>query len=222
MARNRMIKPEFWSSVTLAKVSRDSRLLFIGLWTFADDYGFGHANTRALLGFIYPIDMSVTDDNIKTWIKELEGVNLITIKSVDDKETYYINSWSEHQKVDRPSLRRWITEEQANQYFAGIYINPSLDTRECAARHSSIKEKEKGKEKEKEKVFTKPSVQDVSDYCSERKNGIAAQSFLDHYESNGWMVGKTKMKDWKAAVRTWEKNNFRQSDGAAKMSRGYP
>lgn len=52
--------------------------------------------------------------------------------------------------------------------------------------------------------FTPPSVSEVSDYCRERKNGVDAQKFIDHYEANGWMRGKTKIKCWKACIRTWE------------------
>lgn len=55
--------------------------------------------------------------------------------------------------------------------------------------------------------FTPPSVDEVRAYCSERKNNIDPQTFIDFYESKGWFVGKNKMKDWKAAVRTWEKRN---------------
>jgi hypothetical protein len=54
------------------------------------------------------------------------------------------------------------------------------------------------------KRFVPPTVDEVRDYCLERGNGIDPQRFIDHYTSNGWMVGKNKMKDWKAAVRTWE------------------
>jgi len=53
--------------------------------------------------------------------------------------------------------------------------------------------------------FTPPSVDEVRAYCSERKNNIDPQTFIDFYESKGWLIGKNKMKDWKAAVRTWEK-----------------
>ena len=56
------------------------------------------------------------------------------------------------------------------------------------------------------KKFKKPTLQEVEQYCSERQNNINAQQFIDHYESNGWMRGKTKIKDWKACVRTWENN----------------
>lgn len=55
--------------------------------------------------------------------------------------------------------------------------------------------------------FIKPSVEEIMTYCNERGNNIDPQNFYDFYESKGWYVGKNKMKNWKAAVRTWEKNN---------------
>jgi len=57
------------------------------------------------------------------------------------------------------------------------------------------------------KRFTKPTLADVQAYCAERGNSVDAQKFVDYYESNGWRVGKNAMKDWRAAVRTWERNN---------------
>lgn len=53
--------------------------------------------------------------------------------------------------------------------------------------------------------FMRPTVQEVADYCRERGNQVDAQRFVDYYTANGWRVGKNPMKDWKAAVRTWEK-----------------
>lgn len=58
----------------------------------------------------------------------------------------------------------------------------------------------------KARRFTPPALEDVQAYCRERGNSVDAQRFLDHYESNGWMRGKNKIRDWKACVRTWEKN----------------
>lgn len=55
--------------------------------------------------------------------------------------------------------------------------------------------------------FTPPNLQDVIQYCKDRNNFVDAQGFIDHYESNGWMRGKTKIKCWKACIRTWEKNS---------------
>ena len=53
--------------------------------------------------------------------------------------------------------------------------------------------------------FKKPTIEEVQNYCKERNNNINAESFIDYYEANGWKVGRNSMKDWKAAVRTWEK-----------------
>ncbi len=52
---------------------------------------------------------------------------------------------------------------------------------------------------------SKPSVEEIKQYCLERNNGIDAEQFFDFYESKNWFVGKNKMKNWQAAVRTWEK-----------------
>ena len=46
----------------------------------------------------------------------------------------------------------------------------------------------------------------VRDYCNERNNGITADEFINFYDSKGWLIGKSKMKDWQATIRTWEKN----------------
>lgn len=71
------------------------------------------------------------------------------------------------------------------------------------------KEKEKVKEKdtEREKRFVRPTVQEVAAYCHERGNSVDAQKFVDHYEANGWMRGKSHVKDWRACIRTWEQND---------------
>lgn len=63
------------------------------------------------------------------------------------------------------------------------------------------------KENNKRKKFTKPTLEEVREYCLERNNNIDPERFIDYYNSNGWKVGKNSMKDWKAAIRTWERNN---------------
>ena len=74
------------------------------------------------------------------------------------------------------------------------------------------------KEKAKAKRFAKPNVEDIIDYCNERNNCVDAQKFYDYYSSNGWKVGKNPMKDWKAAVRTWEKNTEAPSKSKVEQS----
>jgi len=55
--------------------------------------------------------------------------------------------------------------------------------------------------------FVKPLIFDIKKYCLERKNNVDCETFYDFYESKGWVIGKNKMKSWKACVRTWEKRN---------------
>ena len=62
------------------------------------------------------------------------------------------------------------------------------------------------------KRFVPPTVDEVRAYCKERGNTIDAESFVDYYTSTGWLVGKKPMKDWKASVRTWERNERRQDN----------
>lgn len=80
---------------------------------------------------------------------------------------------------------------------------------------------QKEKEKEKQgggklpenprKTFLPPTLEEITAYCQERKNNVKPEKWLSHYESNGWMVGKNHMKDWKAAIRTWEGNEIGQT-----------
>jgi len=57
--------------------------------------------------------------------------------------------------------------------------------------------------------FINPSIDEIKAYCADRGNAIDAEAFYNHYESNGWMVGKVPMKSWKATIITWEKNHSR-------------
>ena len=93
--------------------------------------------------------------------------------------------------------------------------------------HPLYKEKEIDKENKKENtilfspvvntetaraIFLPPTISEVKEYCEKRKNGISPEQFVNFYQSKGWMIGKNKMKDWKAAVRTWEIQN-RKNNG---------
>ena len=71
-----------------------------------------------------------------------------------------------------------------------------------------IKEKKKDLPETKKRVFKKPSVEEISSYCQERNNNINPEQFYDYYEANGWKINRNPMKDWKATVRNWERNEF--------------
>lgn len=80
-------------------------------------------------------------------------------------------------------------------------VNKNVKENNTSINNININNKEIYKER-----FKKPTLEDVKEYCEERNNGIDAETFINFYESKGWMVGKNKMKDWKACVRTWEKS----------------
>jgi hypothetical protein len=81
---------------------------------------------------------------------------------------------------------------------------------------TTLQDKDKDKDivkvKAKVKRFVKPTVVDIAEYCIERNNSVDAEKFYDYYSSNGWKVGKNPMKDWKASVRTWEKNTTQENE----------
>lgn len=73
--------------------------------------------------------------------------------------------------------------------------------------NNNTPEAEKPERTEKKERFKAPSVEEVQAYCTERGNNIDAQHFVDYYSARGWMLGKNHIKDWKACVRTWERND---------------
>lgn len=70
----------------------------------------------------------------------------------------------------------------------------------------------------KSKVFIPPTVDEVKAYCLERGNSVDPEQFVDFYTSKGWKVGKDKMKDWKASVRTWERNHKQKPQAKTESS----
>ena len=86
------------------------------------------------------------------------------------------------------------------------------------------REEKSREEKKTSSRFTPPVLEEVISYCRERKNNVEANNFLNHYEANGWMRGKNKIKDWKACVRTWESkdNNNQPAQKPAQQKREMP
>lgn len=85
---------------------------------------------------------------------------------------------------------------------------------QCGTTNNKNDKKEKNEKNEKKYngKFRPPTVDEVREYCQQRNNGIDAQYWVDSYTAKGWVVGtnKTPMKDWKAAIRTWEKSNIKK------------
>jgi hypothetical protein len=121
---------------------------------------------------------------IRTCLERLKLTNEITIKS--DKQGTII---------------------QVVKYKDYQVSTNELTTNQPTSNQQVTTNKNDNKEKNDNNTFKPPTADDVKSYCLERNNFVNAETFIDFYESKGWMVGKNKMKDWKACVRTWEKTN---------------
>lgn len=138
--------------------------------------------------------------------------------------TICIANWEKHQNIDKLAQMREYNRLAQQRSRARRKLLPDVNDMSMTSQRcqgTDIEEdKEEDKEKEKKsdvpqaesrKRFTPPTIEEVKAYCAERKNNVDAQRFVDYYTSNGWLVGKNKMKDWRAAVRTWERNTTNQS-----------
>ena len=87
--------------------------------------------------------------------------------------------------------------------------NPLADN-PSAENHAQYNTKELNTKESNTKryVFIKPAIEDIEDYINEKGYRVDAHKFYDYYESNGWKVGKNPMKDWKAAIRNWARNDY--------------
>jgi len=130
------------------------------------------------------------------------------------------------------TISKWISELVANGYISTHYIykggTKEIERRYIRKLKGGIKENFKGgiKENFKDSIslskdkhinnkgasFKKPTVNDIKEYCLERNNGIDSETFFDFYESKNWLIGKNKMKNWKACIRTWEKRQHKTNN----------
>lgn len=126
------------------------------------------------------------------------------------------NNWLDSRRIkptkhqNEKSLLTPITKTNRKYQLLSNCLAPAKPV-ESSIEESSIVESSNAaptKEKKPVKKFVRPTIEEVAEYCKSRKNNVSPQKWFDYYESNGWRVGRNPMKDWKAAVRTWEQNNY--------------
>ena len=152
---------------------------------------------------------------ISRTLKKLEEDGLI-ITGNYNKSSYDRTKW-------------YAFTDKANELFKmckSISRNDQMDLSEAENGFSEndepipdSKPDTKPDKKRERRRFAPPSLEDVRAYCIERGNNVNPKRFIDHYESNGWMVGRSKMKDWRAAVRTWESNGIGKQQPKPKPER---
>ena len=137
---------------------------------------------------LYKVSPSV----ITNWVKALEKEQLIIV---------------DYERKGKEIVRR-IIKVVGTQNFEYVFNKDEEGySKNIKENNTSINNTSNKKEIYKEKRFTKPTLEEIKDYCLERDNKVSAEQFFDYYETNGWVQGKGKpIKDWKACIRTWERN----------------
>ena len=179
-----MTKPNYYAVIPAEvrynkKLTPNAKLLYAEITALCNMNGKCTASTQYFCR-LYEVSRS----SIQNWLKLLEDNGYIT-RDVKYKqgsreiESRYIKL------VDTPSLKNYTDNTNINITNNNItYSN-------------------------RKAFFKKPTLDDIKSYCIQRNNNIDAEAFLDFYESKDWKIGKNKMKDWKAAVRTWERREVK-------------
>ena len=115
-------------------------------------------------------------------------------------------------ETDKAKLMRISRAREKASELSGVTMLPECYPEIDIEKDIDIEKEKDNKRSAQNKRFVPPSVDEVRAYCKERGNNIDAESFVDYYTSTGWLVGKKPMKDWKASVRTWERNERRQDN----------
>jgi len=208
-----MFSKQIIDSDAFLDMSASAQSLYFHLAMRADDDGFVN-NPRKIQRMI-----GAADDDLKILIEKRFVI-------IFESGVIVIKHWRMHNyiRADRYKETAYIDEksqlsikENGSYTLNGNHLATTclpdgnhLDTQVSIGKDSIGKDSNStGTAVPKQpKRFKPPSVDEVRAYCRERKNRVDAEKFVDYYTSNGWKVGKNSMKDWKASVRTWEKNDL--------------
>lgn len=190
-----MDKPSYFAILT-ADVRYDktlkplARLLYAEITALCNQEGYCWAGNQ------YFADLYEVDKNtVSGWIGQLKTRGYITVQLQYKEGTKQIVN--RYIRINGEGINKIIDTSLQKDVYP---INEIIEVNNTNNNKTNNKTNKGGR-------FTPPSVEQVMEYCNHRQNGINAQNFIDFYQSKGWKVGKSKMKDWKASVRTWETNN---------------
>lgn len=141
-------------------------------------------------------ELCITEQQVRTALQHLISTNEITINKTNKYSIISIVNYDMYQIINQEDNQQITNNQPTN--------NQQVTTYEEDKEDKKINNK---KENIKRKNFIKPTLEEVKTYCKERKNSVDVERFIDYYEANGWKVGRNPMKDWKASIRTWERND---------------
>ena len=201
---NRVIKESICMSEDIAQLSESAEILFYRLMVKADDFGAYYGNPAIIKNTCYPLKADdINCNQVISWLNELISVGLVIYYEAADGKCYVqIAKWEKHQQIRAKKPKFPVFDSNCNQMI-------SVDSK-CS--RNPIQSNTESNPNPIHSVggrasrFHPPTVEDVREYCMERGNRVDPQRFVDYYTANGWKVGKNPMKDWKAAVRTWERS----------------
>ena len=210
MAERRMFAKTIIDSDAFLDMPMSTQALYFHLSMRADDDGFIN-NPKRIQRMI-----GASDDDLKLLIAK---AFLIIFES----GVVVIKHWKIHNYIQSDRYKPTVYAEEKSLLDVKKNKAYTLNTGECIHNgyitdtQDRLGKDRLGKDRlelgkdsidSKAKRFTPPTLEEVTAYCIERNNSVDPQHFIDYYTSNGWLVGKNKMKDWKAAVRTWERNGY--------------
>ena len=216
MANKRMINASIVETDLFVDMPLSAQCLYFHLNVNADDDGFVGSPKRIQRS------IGASDDDLKLLIAK--GFVIIFQSGV-----IVITHWKMHNTIKKDRYTETIYTDELNQLGSSEnkaykLIGDNVETirnqngtkpePKCLQNGTADKNRldknrlEESENNRKSNRFAPPSVDDVRAYCNERHNNVDPERFVDYYESNGWKVGKNKMKDWKATVRSWEHNDY--------------
>ena len=215
---NRILKESIKTSPQIDKLTWFEEVLFYRLLVTMDDYGCCDGRAVVLKSELFPTKEDLTRLDVENALHHLEAVGLIQRYTVKDRTYITSPTWENHQRIR--NKRRKFPEPTAALDSNSLTIDSNLLTNDSnspqiAARIQSnpiqsesnpnLNPNTNPKRKETASQFTPPAVWEVEEYVKEKNLKVDPLKFFDYYESNDWIIGKTKMKDWKAALRTWDR-----------------
>lgn len=218
---NRILKESICTSEDINALSAFEETVFYRLIVSCDDFGRFDGRAAVIRGRLFPLK-SVTDKQIEDAIHRLGTVGMVKRYEVAGKPYIQLTAWDQHQRIRArnskfpapdetpPDGESWPLAgdskcQQMSANDSGCQQMSANDSKCPPYSYSYSDANTKTKTKKKESMrFAPPTVEEVSAYCRERGNAVNPQRFVDFYAAKGWMIGKNKMRDWKAAVRSWE------------------
>lgn len=191
MAQKRMFDKSITNSDDFLEMPDSSQNLYFHLSMNADDDGFVN-NWKSIMRMT-----GHKDDDLKVLVAKQFIIPF-------DSGVIVIKHW----RINNYLRNDRYVETKFKEEKSHLIVDDSLVYQVSTNGIHSIEEnsidKNIKKEIYKERKFEKPTIEEVRKYCEKRNNEIDPQKFIDFYESKGWLVGKSPMKDWKACIRTWE------------------